>query len=54
MEIIGASDVTEVPYGTVIETVCAAWSIVPVAAGLVKLNAVRAFAGFGATTTVTT
>ncbi|MNV94966.1 hypothetical protein D3C71_1898130 [compost metagenome] len=51
--IVGVSAVTSVPWGTVIATVWFAWLTVPVAAGVAKLNAVIAFAGFAATLTVT-
>ena len=45
---------TPVPLGTVTATVFADSLIVPVIAGLVKLKAVKAFAAFEATVTVTT
>lgn len=50
---VGISAATLVPKGTESATECVVSVIIPVAMGLAKVNAVMAFAEFGATDTVT-
>nr|WP_240041132.1 hypothetical protein [Paenibacillus ginsengarvi] len=50
---VGVNEVTFVPYGTFTVIVPLPSSTIPTTAGVAKLNAVIAFAGFAATFTVT-